>query len=133
MIRGERDNFLEYRTSPINTIHQGGYNINVRILLYNRADISFCEKNGASPIFVACQYKHHDVVELLLSCGATINICKRNGASLFFVSCEKVYNKTVKPLLGQKSHVNQCKSPLCGLLKWTRQHCSSFNTTQSRH
>lgn len=71
----------------------------LEILLSNGADTNLCKKNGASPLFVACQKGNNDIVNVLLSKGAKINLCMKNGASPLLIACKEEHMDIVQQLL----------------------------------
>nr|XP_034330634.1 uncharacterized protein LOC105344498 isoform X7 [Crassostrea gigas] len=81
----------------------------VQLLLSNGADINLCNKNGATPLYIACQNGHNSTVQLLLSNGADLNLCDEDGTSPLFVACQNGHNSTVKLLLSNGADINLCR------------------------
>lgn len=56
----------------------------------NGADINFCEKDEAGPLYLACQDGHNSTVELLLSIGADFTLCMNDGARHVYIACHSL-------------------------------------------
>eukprot|EP00105_Crassostrea_gigas_P038197 XP_019922345.1 PREDICTED: ankyrin-1-like [Crassostrea gigas] len=82
--------------------------ITVQLLLDNGAYINLCDKDGASPLYMACQNGYDRTVELLLDNGADINLCDEDGASPLYISCQNGHDSTVQLLLDNGADINLC-------------------------
>ncbi|XP_062612944.1 ankyrin-1-like [Saccostrea cucullata] len=68
--------------------------------------INLCNKNGASPLYIACQNGHDSTVQLLLNNGADINLCDNDGFSPLLVAGKNGHDSTVQLLLNNGADVN---------------------------
>ncbi|XP_062569028.1 uncharacterized protein LOC134231122 [Saccostrea cucullata] len=86
-------------------------------LLNNGADINACDKDGNSPLSIACDFGYDSPVQLLLNNGADINLCDNDGFSPLYIACQNGHDSTVQLLLNNGADINLCDndgfSPLC--------------------
>ncbi|VDI62004.1 Hypothetical predicted protein [Mytilus galloprovincialis] len=80
----------------------------VKLLLDNKANLTTCAYNGASPLYVACQHNHIELAKLLLDNKAEINTCLKSGASPLYVACQNNNVDIVKVLLDNRADINKC-------------------------
>lgn len=78
----------------------------VQFLLNNGADINLCNKNGYSPLYLACFDGHHSTVEILLKNRANINSCSKNKTSPLYIACLNGHEYTAELLLSNGSDIN---------------------------
>ena len=70
------------------------------MLQLNKIQINQPLKNGATPLFIACENGHLDIVRVLLESNAIqINQPKKNGATPLFIACENGHLDVVKSLI----------------------------------
>lgn len=100
-----------------NEEYQQGYlsefrrNKTIEVLLSeNGVKIDLCRKDGASPLYVACQRGYNSTVQLLLQKGANINLCMKYGAGPLFSASENGHYNTVQILLSNGADINLCSS-----------------------
>lgn len=109
-------------------------NETVQLLLGNGANINLCDKDGTSPLYVACQEGHDSTVQLLLSKGADINLCDEDGSSPLSIACHEGFISTVQLLLSKGADINLCDndkaSPL--LLACQEGHTSTVQLLLSK-
>lgn len=65
--------------------------------------IDLCRKDGASPLYVACQRGYYNIVKLLLKQGAEINLCLKYVTTPLYAASENGHEKTVQLLLDNKA------------------------------
>ena len=89
----------------------------VKLLIQKGADVNLCKKNGASPLYIACQNGHESTAQLLLNNGAEVNLCDKEGESPLFKDCHNGHESTAQLLLNNGAEVNLCNKngsgPLC--------------------
>lgn len=81
-------------------------NETIRLLLDMKADINQCNKNGASPLYLACHNGYYSTVHFLLSNKANINMCNDNGASPLYIASHYGHDSIVRLLLTNKADIN---------------------------
>lgn len=74
-------------------------------------------KNGASPLYMACQEEHEEIVKLLLAYKADTYLCNKNSKySPLYIACEIGNKKIVELLLNNGANANLCiEDGLCPL------------------
>lgn len=93
----------------------------IDVLLENKGDINLCRKDGASPLYVACQRGHVETAKRLLEKGADINLglkldaglygagvnfCPKNEESPVFATCRNGHDSTLQLLLEYGADIN---------------------------
>lgn len=71
----------------------------VELLLRKQKDVNVCMKDGASPLFMACQEGHISCAQLLLNAGANTQLRIRNGLSPLHIACKNGHYSIVKLML----------------------------------
>uniref|UniRef100_A0A8W8P5B0 Uncharacterized protein n=2 Tax=Magallana gigas TaxID=29159 RepID=A0A8W8P5B0_MAGGI len=66
-------------------------------------------RNGASPLYAACQNNHYNTVKFLLCNGANINLCNKTGTSPLFIACENGNEDVSNALIDNNANLNLCK------------------------
>lgn len=77
----------------------------VRRLLLHGADPNLCPNDGASPLYIACQYGHEEVVKLLLE-DKRVNVNKRtaaHNATALLIASQKGLRDIVSTLLAAEA------------------------------
>lgn len=59
----------------------------MKLLISGGGDVNLCNKNGASPVYIAAENGHAEAVRLLLDNGASPNTAKVSGFVLFASVC----------------------------------------------
>lgn len=77
--------------------------------------IDLCRKDGASPLYVACQRGYYNIVKLLLKQGAEINLCLKYVTTPLYAASENGHEKTVQLLLDNKADSDIITSSLYSL------------------
>ncbi|XP_078311118.1 uncharacterized protein LOC144617578 isoform X2 [Crassostrea virginica] len=88
----------------------------VKLLIQKGADVNLCRKNGASPLFIACQNGHESTVQLLLNNSADVNLCEENGCSPLYITCQQRHESTAQLFLNNGADVNLCEEDGCSPL-----------------
>ena len=61
--------------------------------------MNLCEKTGASPRYVACQYRRDSTAQLLLNNDADVNLCEKTWISPLYIACQNGHDSTAQLLL----------------------------------
>ncbi|XP_052062916.1 ankyrin-1-like [Mytilus californianus] len=93
-------------TSVCVASHQGYIDI-VKILIENGTDVAFCDINGYSPMYAACQGGSLDIVEFLIQQNVNLFDTDKRGWSLLHAACYNIFPKddhlsVINLLLDQK-------------------------------
>lgn len=64
--------------------------------------------DGASPLYIACQYGHNSTVQLLLNNGADINLCNIYGLTHLCIARQKGHDNNVQLLLKNIADTTLC-------------------------
>merc|ERR1711977_635089 len=79
------------------------------LLLDKGAAVDRADKDGATPLYVACQNGHVAVATLLLDKGAVVDRAKENGATPLYIACEKGHVDAARLLLDKGAAVDRAK------------------------
>lgn len=91
-------------SSPSSVASDDVHESNVQLVIENRANVN--DKNGRSPLIMACKSGHDNVVGRLIAKGADVNLCDASGFSPLAVASSHGHESIVHFLVENGSNVN---------------------------